>query len=229
LVIGDSKAVLVDTGVAFHHDLVAEQLREVVPNLPLHIFLTRSELECIGNLTALSQIVDIVSIYTGGNSNPFDAFDSVGSLGPKRRVPIERVAPGAWIDLGGPVQLEVMQPSLRILATYWAYLPAFRTLFTSDSFGHTMNALESGNRVVDSIGLDRAAAREIFLAKFAWLTTADTTLLVEDLRRLFGEREVEIIAPTHGLVLRGGMVVQEHYQFLAGVLSEFIPARVQGG
>jgi flavorubredoxin len=221
-------ALMVDTGVAYHEELILEQLQVVLPaDRPLNLFVTRSELECVGNLRALSEAVELAAVYTGGNPNPFDAFDSVGSLGSGRRVPVIRVASGSRLDLGGTAQLEVLVPSLRILATYWAYDPTTRTLFTSDSFGHTMSDSGSQDRVQDSPVLDRARARELMLAKFGWLTDADTSALKDDLHRIFHEHDIEVIAPTHGLVLRGREVVKEHLDFVLSVLSEFAPARDQ--
>ncbi|HEX4214489.1 MAG TPA: hypothetical protein VIA06_14330 [Candidatus Dormibacteraeota bacterium] len=214
-------ALLVDTGLTYHREAIVAQIRDLLPpGLSLRIFLTRSELDCVGNLTALSEAFAIDAIYTGGNTNPFDAFDSVTSLGSGRRVPIHRIAIGSRLDLGGSGQLEVLAPSLRILTTYWLYDPESRTLFTSDSFGHTMNAPGADQRILGSAEFDPASARAHMLAKFRWLVSADTRPLIEILEGIFADHEIDVIAPTHGLVLRGREAIEAHHRFVLSLLSD---------
>ncbi len=76
-----NKAILVDSGVPIHRDRVLQGLRSLLsPEVKLSVFLTRAERECVGNLGSISAEYPIEAVFTGGVTNPFDAFDSVTSV-----------------------------------------------------------------------------------------------------------------------------------------------------
>lgn len=76
----DSSALLVDTGVEAHQDIVLEQLAAcLAPDVELQVMLTRLEPDCIGNLGAIAERYEVTRVYGGGVSNPFDFFDDVNS------------------------------------------------------------------------------------------------------------------------------------------------------
>lgn len=230
LAVEESAGMLVDTGVSIHERQVLAQLAQVAqPNMPISIFLTRSEYECIGNLAPVIRDFNIDTLFTGGGSNPFDAFDEVTGRATavaekwSNRVRLGHLAAGTSLPLGSSGRFEVVAPALRILATYWAYDKVTKTLFTSDVFGHTVQAADSASPLIDAATIDPTSSdsvREHVLAKFGWLTSASTRPIVESIMSLFDRYDVEIVAPTHGCVLVGTDVVRRHRDLLCEVLRQ---------
>lgn len=204
-----SRNVLVDTGIALHEEAVLGQLRQVLrPGETVSVFLTRAEFDAFGNVGRIAEEYQIDALYTGGVSNPFDAFDSVALTGPRQpsvKIEVARQPPGFAVEVGGERKLEILAPGLRILATYWVLDSATRFLFTSDSFGHR----QAGT---DAIQPD--AVREHLLAKFGWLREATVEPVVESLDRIFLDHEIRAIAPGHGWPILGQDAAARHYRAL---------------
>jgi flavorubredoxin len=215
------RAVLVDTGVAAFASLVVEQLERVVPEaLPVSIFLTRAELDCIGNLAPISDRLNVDGVFAGGNNNPFDAFDAVADRAAVR-VHVGKRTGQLPIVLSESRSLEVFDAPLRLLATYWVYDEATRTLFTSDSFGHQL--VESPDRAriaTDADECNQDVVESHLLAKFGWIAEADTSPVRTALETVFTERVVENVAPTNGCAIVGAAAVAMHYEALQRVLAK---------
>jgi flavorubredoxin len=225
LLIEGRKALLVDTGVPLLGELILKQLSTLVrPGSPLTIFLTRAELECMGNLGAVSGAYSVRRMYSGGGANPFDAFDYANDFQRGRKVQLLRKPKGYAVPLGTSRKLVVITPRLRLLATFWAYDTGTGTLFTSDSFGLTMIRDAAGPRVLDTMRSDDTvgALRNTLFAKFGWLKAANTTTLRADLAEIFSEHQVERIAPSHGCILQE-RAVSGHYQALMEILEQCAP------
>lgn len=225
LLIDGEHALLVDAGVKVHESLIREQLHSVLPpGSKLSVFLTRAEYDCFGSLTAVSTDYDVQQIYTGGTQNPFDAFEEVTGFAERwdQRLQLGRQAVGHTqvIDTSGG--LEVITPALRVLATFWAYHASTKTLFTSDVFGHTSMPERDSAHVIDRGTADTAtveSVREHLLSRFFWLVDANTSAMRDNLQSIFKERDIEVIAPTHGCVLVGREVVDRHVNLLLDVLA----------
>lgn len=218
-------ALLIDTGVAAHADVIARQLRELVgPDLGVSVFLTRFEPDCVTNLAGVLRTCNVVAVYGGGVHNPFDFFDELSPAEHVRHdhdVELIRRRPGEQVPVGKTRSVEVLSTSLRVLTTFWAYDAATRTLFTSDAFGHVPLAAPGQPRIIDA-GTDETGAGEVadtLFTKFDWLRAADTAPLRAELTDLLTTREVEIIAPTHGRILRGPGVVRRHADMLMDCLA----------
>ena len=74
LVIGDERALLIDTGVALHGASILGRLIPLVGNRHLVIYISRIELDCIGNLALLLDHFESVEVAT---ANPIPAVDLV--------------------------------------------------------------------------------------------------------------------------------------------------------
>lgn len=219
-------ALLIDTGVAAHADVIARQLQELAgPDLPVSVFLTRFEPDCVTNLAGVLATCNVVAVYGGGVHNPFDFFDELSPAAHVQHdhgVELIRKRPGERVPVSPTRSVEVLSTSLRVLTTFWAYDAETRTLFTSDAFGHAPLAAPGQARIVDR-GEDRTGPGEVadtLFTKFDWLRSADTGPLRAELAGLLAEREVEIIAPTHGRILRGADVVRRHADMLLDCLAE---------
>jgi flavorubredoxin len=219
------QSLLVDAGVKLHEDLVRAQLNSLLPpGSRLSIFLTRAEYDCFGALAAIASDYQVERIYTGGTQNPFDAFEEVTGFAQSwdGRLQLGRQAVGHTQTVDTSGGLEVITPALRVLATFWGYHTACRTLFTSDVFGHTSLPEPGAPRVITDATADPStleSVREHLLARFFWLSQANTRAMVENLRSVFEEREIAIVAPSHGRVLKGERTVRRHYELLRDVLT----------
>ncbi|WP_424138296.1 hypothetical protein [Roseomonas chloroacetimidivorans] len=216
------RPVLVDTGIALHRDAVLRQLDAVIPpGRPLTTFLTRTELECTGNLGALHAAGRIARIVNAGAIGPFDAFDDAleGSV-PMSLIPL---GTGSFAAVDEAETLYVIPAFIRMLSTMWVFDATSRTLFSTDFFGHTSVASPRDPAVIGSLTEDRTSresARAHLLAKFWWLPRARTSAMRNWLAGIFDRFDVEIIAPTHGCILSGRPVVRRHLELMLRLLRE---------
>ena len=228
VLVGGDAALIVDPGLACHEHLVIRQLKTLLPETPeLIIFLTRSELDCIGNLGGIASAFTIRQMYAGGSANPFDAFDNANIIDAGVRaahVRLVRLPPGYTFAISESRTFKILTPEIRLLATYWGYDSGTKTLFTSDSFTHgTMKHMNS-SRIIDADSDDELsddALRDHLYSKFGWLEhAASRERIRRSLRTIFEEQEIEVIAPTHGCVLLGRFTVERHYEAMMRVLND---------
>ena len=219
-------ALMIDTGLKYHEAEILGQLRELLPKgRRLSMFLTRSEFDCTGNFGAVVSNFEVDSLYTGGGTNPFDAFADMTAVDDswRKRVELSRTPVGEAIPLDEAGRWHVLAPAIRTLATFWAYDSANRALFTSDVFGHTTIGRADARPVIDDDATDTATyeqVREHLLSKFFWLSWARTRKLKADVQSLFEAMPVEIIAPSHGCVLVGRPIIERHVGMLLRCLDE---------
>ena len=213
------RAVLVDTGVASHRNQILMQLEsQLAERSHLIVCLTRSELECIGNVGAIHRARTINELVRGP-VNPFDDFENMEDIQTVTAFPV-----GTFSDMtiGNPPFLKVLPPRIRVLTTFWFYDSDAKTLYSSDFFGHT-SMLPGQSVVVRSLDEDMSdyeTARAHLLAKYWWIPKARTRPLRRWLADVFDKHPIETIAPTHGRVLRGTAVVQKHLDLILRILAE---------
>ena len=226
--VNDPEALtLVDTGLTVHEPQVLAQLRKLNPTKrPMAIFMTRADYDCFGNLSAVVQGFEVTDLYTGGASNPFDAFDEVaGRAMTEKWSRAIRLGQGAGGDSPpiGKSDLDTITPSLRTLTTFWAYHRTTKTLFTSDVFSHS-SVLDPGDSpVIDDSLTDLSTEESVqdqSASQVLLVEVGEYAPIVEQLDRLFKTREVEIIAPGRGCVLLGRSVVDRHWRLLRRVLMD---------
>jgi hypothetical protein len=215
LVLADEMPLVIDPGLAWVEDEVVRGLSSLVPaGTTIDVFLTRSQLECVGNLGAVAARYPIRRIYTGGVRNPFDAFDASPSID-------QRSAGVAVQRSPEDVHLEIIHASLRLLNTYWAYDARTKVLFTSDAFTHTTVGSPDAHPVLDDQAADTTTSGQVIafmLPAFPWLEGAVTAPIAQHLRAIFDEHDVETVAPVRGCVLQGRDVVMRHVDLLAEAL-----------
>ena len=134
---------------------------------------------------------------SGSRNNPFDGFEFAAAPArgarPVEQIAINRVPIGASVPLGGDRTLDVLEPPLRMLAASWVYEKMTRTLFASDVFGYTVDSPE----VSVEEGYRNLAAR------YWWFPGARTEFLIDDLEAVFETHDIEVIAPSHGVIFAG--------------------------
>jgi flavorubredoxin len=233
LILEGKNATLIDTGPALYEHEIVDQLKSVLPaDAHLTVFVTRLEPEGLGNIGPIQAGIGIDRIITGGIPNMFDSWNEIPGfvemwnnrsdwLGD--RTFMDRVATGESIPMGGSDRLLVLPAPLRILATFWVYDKETRTLFTTDVFGHTSAKSPTESPVRSSLAEDDTtyeSARAQVLAKFPWVAYANNEPIDDKLTQLFAERQVDMIAPMHGAILRGEALVNKHVEILHRVLNE---------
>lgn len=227
-----SGALLVDSGLAIHRDLVLNGLTEALgPNGALSIFFTRGEMDCVSNLEAISKQFDIVQLFTGGVVNPFDAFDEVNRLrhrGRRQQIDVRSEGGDAMprtprIEISPARAFDIESPLFRLLPTFWGWDAATGAVFTSDVFTHGVVSSETSARVIDATTDDHTTVDDVvghLLAKYEWLHKASTAPLQEWLADRFATLQPEIIAPTRGCVFQGRTVVKRHLQLMLDALGK---------
>lgn len=220
-------ALIVDPGPAIISKAVVAGVHAVVPaGAKPPVFLTRYQLDGIGNLAAIAAKIPLGTIYSGGVSNPFDSFDQVTSADGAEEAMIlnvARIPAGGSVLIGAGRELRIVTPMLRILTTFWAFDDGTGTLFTSDSFTHVLTTAADERPVLDDGAADATTVREVrahLLAAFDWLRHADVAPIVENVCAAFDKYEVVRIAPARGCVIEGRDLVERHRDLLIDVLNE---------
>jgi hypothetical protein len=225
----DDRVLLVDTGLAIHETLVLDSLAGLIgEGAPLTMFFTRGEMDCVSNLEPIARRFEIEALFTGGATNPFDAFDELNAMRLRaRRQQIDQKGAGGDSMARTPViefapkrKLEIESPLLRLLPTFWGWDATSGAIFTSDTFTHGTLADASGSRVIDNpdaVTLDEVSSH--LFAKYWWLPYALTEPMREWIAAKFEQLEPEIIAPTRGCVLRGRPVVRRHVELMLQALA----------
>jgi flavorubredoxin len=211
--------LIVDTALEYVQDAVMAGLQQVLsPGTATELFLTRSQLDCVGNLGAIADVYQLARIFTGGGLNVFDSFGDATSVNPTLRARDLEV-----LRTPEECPLEIYGPPLRVLATSWGYESQTRTLFSSDTFSHVVLENPDDSWVVDSPDVDHATADDLrahLYASIWWLPGAEKSGIRQALRDFFDSHTIDIIAPSRGCVLRGEDVVGRHIEMLLSVLGE---------
>lgn len=221
----DDAFLLIDPGPSVHQEILIRQLKSIVPRgSSVSVFATRAELDAFGSLGAIANNFHVEHLYAGGFMNPFDAFDNIMNVdlaAINADIALVRHSTGSSIPIKGDRSIMVLRPALRLLATFWIYDSLTRTLFTSDVFGH--GTIENGTsaRTIGTEAFDIQKVRDHLFTKFWWLPLAKKKIsgVSSDLRAIFLQNQVDIIAPSHGCVIVGPDAVSQHYALVQEVLS----------
>ncbi|MEE2059183.1 oxygen-binding di-iron domain-containing protein [Rhodococcus artemisiae] len=225
LLVEAGRALLIDPGVAAHESALLTQLGEIIgPETELSVFCTRFEGDCVTALGPVIRDFNVVSIFGGGVSNPFDFFEDVSpqeQIRTDHQIEILRKKAGDTIPVGPGRNVDLLSTSLRVLTTFWLYDERTGTLFTSDFFAyegldHADRSDLVRNTSPDTVDRD-AAARRLF-TKVDWLLLADPTPFVDELDRLFDTYDIRTIAPAHGRIIAGPDTVRSYYELTRDLL-----------
>ncbi|WP_248763325.1 hypothetical protein [Pseudarthrobacter sp. SSS035] len=222
--------LLVDSGLAIHEQEVIGALTRLLGSAELSIFFTRGEMDCVSNLQSIATSFPLRRLYTGGVTNPFDAFDDIHRMALRsRRQQIDQKGEGGdsmartpEIEILPGRVLEIESPLLRLLPTFWGWDAASGTIFTSDTFTHGVMDAATDPVVIDDLSTDNttpAQVRAHLLAKYEWIERASTRQLRDWIADKFDTLQPETIAPSRGRMLRGRDVVKQHVEYLLDALA----------
>lgn len=215
LVRGSGSAVLIDTNVRVHEQLMLRQLRSLVePGTPMAIVLTRTEMDCCLNIPAIEEEFDVRSVFfVGGITVP-------ASKAQVQRLPLAE-GQSLTIEPVAGLPMRLVAPRLRLLPTVWVHEPVSKVLFTSDSFCHAMAAAEGQGPVITDVGQadDAEEVESQLMTKLAWMRKTDTGVIRDDFLEIFADLEVEVLAPGHGRPFSGRAVIDRQRDLIADVIS----------
>ncbi len=186
----------------------------------LAVFVTRSELDSVGNL---GRVIEAFPDVTVGTTNPLSPLGLIHmSDGSRPKVPLTTFKVGDTLGVFGFPAVRLLDPVIKSLGTTWLFHDDTQTLFSADFFCDDMLAAASDS-VLRRAGDARIAPeglRASILQKFDWLTLASTDRLEAAWDTLFDNISPVSIAPVHGRVQAGRAVVAEALKAYRAALFE---------
>lgn len=234
LLLEESTALLVGTGVRLHRQSIIDQVRSLLGGRELQLYVGRNEADEIGNLAALTTEFGIKRIWcaTAGHLLRWFEHDDLGGKipdteitfllppdSPGRRIILEERPSVVGFSEQRPLQL--LHTRLGTLGSTWLYDEKTRTLFSSDFFSEVAMANPSDVPVLagpDAQSPSRAQVEEHVFTRFYWMQRADTAPLVANLDAIT-DREIDRICPYHGCVIEGRELVDHHINLTREVLN----------
>lgn len=234
LFLEEGHALLLRAGFTVHQQALITALNDLLPaECEVSIWNVEvGEFASCANIPGLATALNVTSLISpmddGGawvqfrpDDAPFGSPLRAGSLAgltERRTSRNEHVAVG-----NGGRALEVLGAPLRLLPTNWIYDETSRTLFTSDAFNHVWQQSPNGPWVLEGeAGApgDPEAAWEFLLgSRFWWLAGANAAQIREEIDEIFATRDVEVLAPSFGCVIKGRAAVEEHVQLFDDLLA----------
>lgn len=218
---------LLESGVPVILDRIAGQLRwsldeqVVVPRLAV----TRNEPDCVSNVPDLVRQFGLKMVHSPGLMNTLQFFEATEAARRESSfnhqsaelqmlsygVGCTPAISGGQIELAGDRVLEIVAVSLRVLPTVWYYDRKTKTMFCSDSFSDETAREMRQRLLVTTEDKDVLVGRfhRHFEGKFDWLVRSDLSSVIAELEGIFSSYDIEILAPTRGLVVYGRQAVQE--------------------
>lgn len=206
------ETLILDGGLGMHRQEIAAGLDHLLlDRANLRLLVSRWEPDAMGNLPWLVQRYRISSVMSLGGINPLDFFDGFDAAAVESHVEMQAapakllpIMPGDRIRVGD-FEIEVINPSLRLLLTTWFYESRTRSLFSADSWGFLSNPAAplpfKAGPVCETI--TASVLRAALATKFDWLLGAHCEDLVRDLKVMLVSRQIDRICPTFGGVIEG--------------------------
>lgn len=221
LLIEKDHAVFIDMGAPIMLPAVRDALASVVGNRRVFVSYTRNEADCIGNMGWILGSCPNPTLLFGGAGGILEWInDPAVSIMEVRdflgRVPIVESRNGTTNRIG-TIEIEWLDAGLKqMLMTQWAFEANSGCLFTSDAFGFRhLQSVDDAPLVESRRRLPSAdtVAREL-VARMHWMRGASYPDILARFDKIFEERDVRMIAPVHGCVIRGRSAVQAHVRLM---------------
>ena len=203
VILSDDRALLIDTGVAAREQSLLGSLCELIGDRRLFIFITRIELDCLGNLARILEAIPGTQVITSNVVPLFSLIHGVETTPPA--LPPRRILIGNTLADAGFPRLKIYEAAIRTLGSTWLWDEKSGTLFTTDIFNTDMltDPAQSVLHREDEESQSPQTMREFILQKFDWLEFADTSKLAANWDRFFFQIHPSIVAPIHGRIQVG--------------------------
>jgi hypothetical protein len=211
LVVGEEKALMVESGHAAHWPGISEGLRAILGDRPLDfVFPTHQEIPHCGNLGRLAgQYPDLTVIGDVREYHLYFPSIPVASLQP--------MGPGDVVDLGG-VRLEFLPAIWHDLpTTLWLWADTPETLFCVDGlqFSHDHWADDCGKVSTELATVPAGAFIEVPAQDtIKWAVYSDMQGLSREFVELMHRLQPKVYGPTHG-----APIVGESTELIDNILS----------
>lgn len=222
LIVEGNEGLLIDCGLPAHGDRVLPALRALLPSGgSLQVLVTRHEPECFGNLRAVLNELPVARMY-GFGQNPAEFFQPE-ALHPS--VPIQRLFVLKDLDgeilLAGRRRIALLPAAIGALRTGWPHDARTGILFSSDLFGWVHRERVEHPWVTETVPpqVDAEWVADHLAAKFAWLHHARVHTIRAALAHVFDERDVTVLAPTHGTIVRGRQAAADQRRLLEAAMD----------
>lgn len=223
LLAGD-RALLIDTGVAVHEASIMESLREVVGSRRLTVWISRIELDCVGNLAAVLDTFPGAQVATANVINPVTLVHlAEGTPAPRPT----HMRYGVSLEEIGFPGIQVIDPVIKTLGTSWLWHAESGTLFPTDSFCTDLMSSADEPVIRREPGPSSVPEKlhEAVLCKFDWLKRVKSDQLLQRWDDLFSKVHPSVLAPIHGRVQLGRALVERVIDdYRAGIFLEQLEA-----
>jgi flavorubredoxin len=204
LALNPESALLIDTGPPAHREQILGALRKLIGARRLIVMVTRSELECIGNIGAVVDRYPVSKVLGIMKNLPILGLVHFAVKSPSD-VEAGRVGVGRTLAEFGFARFRPVEPVIKTLSTIWMIDELDDVLFTSDFFCADLASDESESLLrKDMAGVpSREFIRRRLIAKFDWLARADTERFAAAWRLFFAHLRPRVIAPGLGRLQYG--------------------------
>ena len=202
VLLNDGHPLIFDAGSHLHTVPIMADLKALLGEMkPAFVFLTHTELPHTGNMSAIArEWPDIEFVVSSGILPHVELPWWVKPESVKFGYPgTDEVYAGRRITFLDAILKD--QPG-----THWMYDSRTGTLFTADAFGYLFP--ETADQYLDDQlddGIPADWLRRYHEAAFRFLKLSSGAKVVADFDRVFSNRDVSVIAPTHGNAIRGNL------------------------
>ncbi len=223
VLLNNGRPIIIDCGSHLHRQTIFRELDTVLAGaIPEYVFLTHSELPHSGNLQKVATKWPQIQVLVSTILLPYIELAPVIPLDQ-----ITTVAPGSVLYLAGRSLVFVAALLKDQPGTQWIYDRHTKTLFTGDGFGfyHAPGLCALFSHEVEG-GIQQEQFRAYHANAFRFLRWVKPERFNADLDKLFQNRPVDIIAPTHGNAICGD--IPAHLKRVKQAISD-ICAHYQNG
>ena len=228
----DDGAVLLDTGAAVLESSIIHQLKSLIDDdMPLSLFPLRiNEFMSVGNAMSIARNFNVVDCYARvpdvQDWLDFESSNSYKNETKRPAIPTNSLAaaPDCQVGKSGHRRLQAFSAPIRLISTFWVYDESTKTLFSSDMFSHIWREEESGPWVVkdeiDDVSSSPFVRSFLLNTRYWWLEGASIDPLRQNVKKVFQQYEIDIIAPAFGAIFSGKKNVENQFAILDEVLCK---------